>query len=126
MWINVIENPNPINAIYSEVPSLENVVLHEINLKENGSKLKLTFDFNEFPVSCPKKWEVSKFNTVQVCIEFWDICELKMEGWGNASDVTISMEIENSGLQLKINGTTTLTCCAGGADISKISAYQNT
>jgi len=81
-WMELIVNPQPMKSIYGNcVPSLNNVEVHSLVFHRDGPTLSIKLNLNEYPLRPPKKWEVQKFNTVQITLSFSDLKSVNMSGW---------------------------------------------
>ena len=125
MWMNLLESSQALKSIFNDEPVLKDVILHEVSFRDNGASLFLKIDLNEYPKKQPKKWEISKFNTVQLTLEFWEIDKLIMENWETTNLVNIQLLLVDEKINLSINGSISLKCNADIFSIGKISAYQN-
>ncbi|MFT4924888.1 MAG: hypothetical protein ACI8WB_000978 [Phenylobacterium sp.] len=125
MWVNLLEDDKAVRAIYDEIPSLKEALLHDVTIKNYGPSIEIRFDLNEYPKNPPKKWMVSKCNTVQVVIELWKPTSLIIDGLFCESTVDLTMSSNNGGITLQIDGEFTFSCNAELVDLKKISAYQN-
>lgn len=123
MWTDYLQNNRSIKAIYDFEPSLQNIEVHELSFKRDGSSIYVRLDLNELPKTLPKKWQIGKFNTVQLTFDFFEVSEISMNGWGNKIKATISLESDEKGLHVNINGDFSLKFIADGVDLNYISAY---
>jgi len=81
-WIEFIVNSQPIKSIYGDcTPSLNNVEVHSILFNRDGPTVSIKLNLNEYPTKPPKKWEIQKFNTVQIVLSFLGVKSVNMSGW---------------------------------------------
>jgi len=66
-WLDLIDNARFLSKLFpDQPPSLSAIRLHEIQLHQDGPRIILRLDLNEYPASPPDKWSVADCNTVQV------------------------------------------------------------
>ncbi|WGZ96376.1 MAG: Imm50 family immunity protein [Candidatus Thiothrix putei] len=81
-WISFLSDDAMLRAIFGdELPTLQQVDIHEVVLHWDGSRVLLRFDLAEFPKSPPKKWKASGFNRVQLKLLAVGIHDFSIEGW---------------------------------------------
>lgn len=90
-WTNHLGNKLPIESIYKIAPALTNVRLHEVRLHQDGARLSVRFDLNDFPESPPSKWIAGKYNRAQLTLMLIDVSDFQMCGWSpdNVGDLSI-------------------------------------
>lgn len=97
-WLELVTNPDPIRAIFgSEIPTLDDIDLHEIILHHDGPKVILRFDLKDFPKQPPKKWLAGQFNKVQLKIQAFGLQNLKLDGFQNRCIVDLTV-FEDKGI----------------------------
>lgn len=125
-WIEFIVNSQPIKAIYGDcTPSLENVEVYSILFNRDGPTVSIKLNLNEYPVKPPKKWEVQKFNTVQIVLSFSEVKSINMSGWvytNYSMDLMVSKRNELISLSAK-NNDFEINLESGFVDVDSISAY---
>jgi hypothetical protein len=125
-WIEFIVNSQPIKAIYGDyTPSLENVEVYSILFNRDGPTVSIKLNLNEYPVKPPKKWEVQKFNTVQIVLSFSEVKSINMSGWvytNYSMDLVVSKRNELISLSAK-NNDFEINLESGFVDVGSISAY---
>lgn len=123
-WTNHLGNKLPVESIYSKAPSLVEVRLHEVRLHQDGPRISLRIDLNEFPDNPPQKWIVGKFNRAQLTLVLIDINDFRMTGWclNNIGDLTLNDC--DAGTNLKFTGKALrIDCTAKFLEVEKISGY---
>ena len=127
MWIGYVGNRKPIEAIYSIEPPLRDVRVIEIVLHEDGPRLSVRIDINQFPDKPPKKWLDRRFNRAQLTLMFIEIHELVIRGWSVDNIVSILIHPENGSMTVTMKGRgTEIFGRFGFIEIEKISGYHDT
>ena len=78
MWYKNLEKYYLIKSIYSEVPELKNVNIHEIKIFDNGKRASISFDMPEFAEYPPTNWIREGYNATKVTCEFLNVSEFKL------------------------------------------------
>jgi hypothetical protein len=79
-WHKLALNSQSLEALYDNVPELENVDLFSINLNREVSNIEIRFNLPRFPEHPSKRWH-KKFNTAQLSLKFWTITNFEARGW---------------------------------------------
>lgn len=126
MWTELIENPKAITAIFSAIPSLDQVQLLRITLSRDGPTVDLAIALNEYPENPSPRWEKSQSNAVVLEIQLMGISALSIEGWSLDNVVTLKLERRESGqLQLEaIDSTLRFKCNFGWLRITGVTPYH--
>lgn len=79
-WFELVDDHRFLQILFpSAEPSLDAIRVHEIVLHQDGPRLQIRFDLNEFPSDPPKKW--IGLNQIQVRLMFIGIRKIEIEGW---------------------------------------------
>lgn len=120
-------NKLPIESIYSQAPSLDRVRLHEVRLHQDGPRISLRLDLNEFPDNPPRKWIVGNFNRAQLVLVLIDIVGVQLSGWSLNNIGELAIEGCDTGINVKFTGQPLqLECTARFLEVEKISGYHDT
>ncbi|QOR35865.1 hypothetical protein IMX26_03325 [Clostridium sp. 'deep sea'] len=104
MWYKNLEKYYLIKSIYSEVPKLSNVNIHEIKVYENGKRASITFDMPEFAEYPPTSWIREGYNATKVTCEFLNVSEFKFCS-NNEENIVGNIVFEkNQSVKLIISG----------------------
>jgi Immunity protein 50 len=123
-WIKYVGNKQSVESIFSKAPSLAEVRLHEIRLHQDGPRISLRLDLNEFPDNPPPKWVVGKFNRAQLTLVLIDINDFQMNGWNRNNIGELILEGRDEGIKLKFVGQfLRIDCFAQFLEVEKISGY---
>ena len=123
-WIDHLNNKLPIKSIYSLAPSLVNVRLHEVRLHQDGPRVSLRLDLNEFPDNPPRKWVAGKFNRAQLTLVLIGIDDFQMTGWNLNNIGELMIDGCSVGIHLKFSGPCLgINCTAQFVEVEKISGY---
>lgn len=102
-WVDLLQNALPINAIFGkELPALNNVSVHEIDVKRDGPTVLLRFDLDAFPDCPPVKWKIAGFNRVQVRLLAIGVNELQITGL--QPNIYIDIHIVMDGSLIRVQG----------------------
>ena len=126
-WVNFLLDSQSIRSIYGEcLPPLSDLDLHEVRLDRRGTSVFLRFDLGEYPTSPPKKWIAQKANTVQLELQFSEVSNLTLNGWGNELPISLRIsEIPDGGYEVTCGELPNLSMTARWISIYKISAHHN-
>ncbi|TQC41911.1 hypothetical protein EEB14_51975 [Rhodococcus sp. WS4] len=126
-WVDFLHDSQAIRSIYgADLPSLSDIDLHEVRLERRGASVFLRFDLDEYPASPPKKWIAQRANTVQLELQFSDVGDLTLSGWG--TDLPVTLEISatpHSGYRVSCGKLPDLSMTARWISIYKMSAHHN-
>ncbi|WP_370664125.1 Imm50 family immunity protein [Candidatus Pantoea soli] len=93
--------------------------------KRDGPTVSIKLNLNEYPTKPPKKWEVQKFNTVQIVLSFLGVKSINMSGWvytNYSMNLVVSRKNELISLSAKKDDFE-INLESGFVDIDSISAY---
>ncbi len=125
-WTNHLGNKLPVESLYSEPPLLDQLRLHEVRLHQDGPRISLRLDLNEFPDRPPKKWVAGKFNRIQLTLVLVDIDSFRMDGWDLNNIGDLSLKDCDAGVCLQFDGPTLqIDCTARFLEVEKISGYYD-
>ena len=78
MWYDLLDNNIYITKLYNKVPNLVDIKINEMNILEEGDKVRIVFDLSSYADNPPKKWIQSEYNTTVVEIDLFEIQEINM------------------------------------------------
>jgi|688.fasta_scaffold288525_2 hypothetical protein len=123
-WIDYLGNKLAVDSVYSAAPSLVDVRLHEVRLHQDGPRVSLRLDLNDFPDNPPRKWVVGKFNRTQLTLVLIDISDFQMTGWSLNNIGDLTFDKCNVGIRVKFAGPSLrIECTARFIEVEKISGY---
>lgn len=123
-WIDCLGNKLPVNSVYSVAPPLADVRLHEVRLHQDGPRVSLRLDLNEFPENPPQKWAVGKFNRAQLTLVLIDITDFQMTGWSLNNIGELTLDKYSVGTRLKFTGQSLrIECTTRFIEVETISGY---
>lgn len=71
-WYELAMNPRAISEVYTDVPSLQAVLLREVILSNRGpTMMTLKMDLSRFPDKVPRRWKFKEYTAVQLQLDFW-------------------------------------------------------
>lgn len=126
MWNEFLMNSNKIDNIFSNIPQLKDVELVSLSFLRDASALNMIVELKDYPVNPPKKWKMSKYNTVQLTFMLIDISEIELSGWSTKNEVSMEINKIEEDLFLKVSGDLDLIAKFKFLDIGQITAYQKT
>ena len=125
-WIDCLDNKLPVESFYSVAPLLTDVRLHEVRLHQDGPRVSLRIDLNEFPDNPPRKWVIGKFNRAQLTLVLIDIIDFQLTGWSLNNIGNFVLDSFSGGIHVKFIGHSLLIdCTARFIEAEKISGYYD-
>lgn len=125
-WIECLESRDQIDELFSTPPELCCVRIVEIVLHQDGPRVSLRIDLNEFPEKPPRKWTDNKYNRVQLTLQFIEVHQLRVQGWSMDNIVDIVIERVGGKVLAELRGeSTTLQGEFGFVAIERITAYYD-
>jgi hypothetical protein len=101
VWTENLVEATALEAIYGrDTPSLEGINLHGIDIQRDGPRVTLRFDLREFPKQPPKKWEISRFNRVQLRLLAVGVSELQINGLQSSCILDLNITEEKGAIRL--------------------------
>ncbi|WP_434385794.1 Imm50 family immunity protein [Melittangium boletus] len=93
-WIDVLDRPVFLRTLFPVAPPLRKVRIFELRLHQDGPRVMLRFDLNDFPAEPPEKWVAAKANTAQVTLGCTGVRDLEIQGWtvDNLADIEMVRE----------------------------------
>lgn len=124
-WVDFLQDSQAIRSIYcADLPSLSDIDLHEVRLDRRGTSVFLRFDLADYPAPAPKKWIARNANMVQLQLQFSDVGNLTLDGWGNYLPVALEISsIPHSGYRVSCGKVPALSMTARLISIFKMSAH---
>ena len=112
-----------IKQLYNAVPELENVVIEEFIVSYYGSSIKVSFDVPKWIDNVPKKWELKKYNSIMVELDFWDVSNLTFTlGETKNNDIAINI-VDDNKMKIIMKGGINAEFIADGGIIQKVEGY---
>ncbi|MCY1019273.1 Imm50 family immunity protein [Pyxidicoccus sp. MSG2] len=126
-WIDSIERAVFLRSLFPEAPSLHGVRVLELGLHQDGPRVLIRFDLNEFPARPPAKWGQSQANRVQLRLMGIGVRRLEVRGWSANSIVDIEVTPATSdGVGLVARGEGfSLEAVFDHLSLDGVSAYQD-
>ncbi|MDP2269636.1 MAG: Imm50 family immunity protein [Archangium sp.] len=90
-WIDSVGSAEFLRKLFPKAPSLHRVRILEVDLHQDGPRVLVRLDLNEFPEQAPDKWVQSNANKVQVRLMGVGVQDLEVRGWSanNIADIEI-------------------------------------
>lgn len=125
-WTEVVGESEKVKAIFANtVPNLTSVDLHEIVLHRDGPRAILRFDFSTYPTLPPKKWQIQRFNKVQIQLMCVGLSAVSINGWKKTCTIDLTLQREDRGIRLTgSDGQVTIEIVADCVIVADISAYR--
>ena len=127
MWYDLLDNNIYITKLYNKVPNLVDIKINEMNILEEGDKVRIVFDLSSYADNHPKKWIQSEYNTTVVEIDLFEIQEINMFSMSKniyKSDINIWRDNDNY-INVDIKGRFNVSIKAIVGMIQSISGYCN-
>jgi hypothetical protein len=113
-----------MESIYSKAPSLCDVRLHEVRLHQDGPRVSVRVDLNQFPDMPPHKWILGKFNRAQLTLVLIDIRLFQMNGWELNNIGNLTIEKQGDDVRLIFGGESSrIDCSARFLEVEKLTGY---
>ncbi len=90
-WVDLLDRAEFLRILFAEAPSLHLVRVFEIDLHQDGPRVHVTFELNEFPEKPPPKWLKWGANQVQVRLMGVGVRDLELRGWTANNIATIEI-----------------------------------
>jgi hypothetical protein len=125
IWTENLVDATALKVIYGQdMPSLEGINLHGIDIQRDGPRVLLRFDLREFPKQPPKKWESSGFNRVQLRLLAVGVSELQINGLQSNCILDLNITEEKGTIRLSADsGAMKIDIAAEHLIIDGVSAY---
>ena len=127
MWYDLLDNNIYITKLYNKVPNLVDIKINEMNILEEGDKVRIVFDLSSYADNPPKKWIQSEYNTTVVEIDLFEIQEINMFSMSKniyKSDINIWRDNDNY-INVDIKGRFNVSIKEIVGMIQSISGYCN-
>lgn len=123
MWYDYLLNNTFIKNIYNEVPELKDIIIENFEVLYYGRSIKIIFELPKWADLIPKKWELKKYNSVMVEIDFWDVQSMNLNlGKGKKNDVNISI-LDEQKIKVIMEGGINAEFIAEAGIIQKVEGY---
>ena len=118
-------NAMPIRAIFSTDPSLDQVALHEVRMRDDGPGASLRFELSSFPSDPPPKWIAAQYNRAQLTLRLLGVIEWQLTGWNVDNVGKLALSKEETGVFLQFDSSScTLRCHAQFATVETLSGHR--
>jgi hypothetical protein len=126
-WIDIVSNNKFLKMLFpNSDPSLDAIRLHEVILHQDGPKVSLRFDLNEYPALPPSKWQVTGSNTVQVCLDGIGVKALTISGWAVDNIGYLAIESHSGAVKVVFNANECqIVAIFDFLSLQRVSAYHN-
>lgn len=112
-WHSIALNPQAIESIFGNVPSLDSVEIVRIGLVRDGPNASIQFLLDALPERVPLKW--GKPRQVSITLDLIGIHSLHLNGWGAHLHGRLVIEkLPDSSLRFEFrspNITEAVICC---------------
>lgn len=123
MWYEYLSHNEFVKQLYNAVPQLKNVIIEEFIVSYYGRSIKVLFDMPKWIDNAPKKWELKKYNSIMVELDFWDVSNLTFTlGKTKKNDIVIN-NIDDKKIEIIMTGGINAEFVADGGIIQKIEGY---
>lgn len=95
-------------------------------MHQDGPRISLRVDLNEYPDKPPRKWIGGKFNRVQLTFVLLDIKNFQVNGWSANNVGKLTLKDCDTGVSLRFAGQSVqIDCIAHFLEVEKISGYYD-
>lgn len=112
-WTDVLENPAAIHSVFDTPPSLGNCSVKNMEFKDDGPSVHITFRLNAYPSRPPHRWARFGANAATMELRFFGLTSVDLRGWGTDNVANTDMTRSDEGIIVTISGPETalrLTC----------------
>jgi len=98
-WTTFAINPQAIDSLYLNTPTLESVDIVKLSLSRDGPNISVQFLISLIPDKVPSKWCLKNLRGVSIALDLVGVAGFKLNGW--ATTIKGSLEFSrksNSGL----------------------------
>ncbi|HEV2278273.1 MAG TPA: Imm50 family immunity protein [Acidobacteriaceae bacterium] len=126
MWISELENPDAIQSIFDEEPSLASVRLMKVELLEEGPTVNVSLALRDYPCRPPLRWSRIKANAARLDLQLPGVSQVTINGWStdNVVDCTIERSAANEIAVSLRNSKMAFQAICVGIRVSQIKGYQ--
>ncbi|WP_394845131.1 immunity 50 family protein [Pendulispora brunnea] len=125
-WIDSIGQSEFLRKLFPAAPILRGVRLHELTFHQDGPRVLIRFDLNDFPCEPPSKWIQARANRVQVRLLAVGVRELELRGWSSNNIVDFDFSPHSKGILLTAQGRELyMRAAVDHLTADGISAYQD-
>lgn len=104
-WLELVENPQAILSLYDDAPSLKNVYIVEVKLCQDGPRVELRANIDQFPTYPPKRWESHGYNTTQVQLSLISLYSIDISAWSSQNWADINIERREGRTEFTAHGS---------------------
>lgn len=116
-----VDNTIFLAKLFSPLPSLEAVYVHEINIHQDGPSAKIRFDVLGNVPRMPEKW--AGLNTVQITLDIFPLLKFSVTDFSRQNICTVGMSRGPSSMRTQISGDATAEFISKFVRVADISAY---
>ncbi len=124
-WTDNLVDASPLSSIFgTEVPTLNDIDLHEVRLHRDGPRVLLRFDMRDFPARPPQKWIKAGFDRVQIQLIAIGVQSVKISGLQSTIKIDLNIFREEKAVRMTAdNGSFKLELTAAALLVEGVSAY---
>jgi hypothetical protein len=112
-WHSITLNPQAIESIYGNVPTLDSVEIVRLSLVRDGPNASIQFLLNVLPERVPLKW--GKPRQVSITLDLMGVRSLHLDGWATHPLGSLILEkLPDSSLRFEFrspNKIEAVMCC---------------
>jgi hypothetical protein len=91
-WLELVENPEAVNALFEAAPSLADVEILRVVLERDGPTVVVEVALNEAPSRLSPRFEKTGANAVTLRLQLLGVESLSIEGWGSENRARIDVQ----------------------------------
>ena len=124
-WINGVDNPQALTAVFSSLENLEVTELLELNARRDDQKMTIRVSLSRFPDKPSRRWD-PEANRLQATLTCHIARIDHLSGWGFTNECTLQLTPnDDGGFAFRLQGASLLlhgSCALVRLD--SLSAFQ--
>ncbi len=125
-WVDMVENSEFLQKLFPVPPSLTGIRILEVCLHQDGPRLTVRLNLNEYPNDPPPKWVGAAANRAQLTLMCIGVRDLELRGWSTNNLVDLRLEEVKGGVRLHADSNTfVLHGEFDAVRVDQIAAYQD-
>jgi hypothetical protein len=121
-WFELCYNPAGVTTFYHDPPSLDDVVLRELNIMDGAPSLHFWFELSKTPDRNGAPWD-SSIDVATIVLALSPVRDLHFQGWGHGNRGSFRMERLKAG-SLEFQFESSWFNCQGKCEQAEIEDFR--